>query len=57
LLLEAHGREIVIKSSVCESDKWFKKAGSQNVEDDERYGCPKSKETDENVETVPNLDH
>jgi hypothetical protein len=38
---------------VFEWHKWFKE-GHENVEDDERSGCPRSHKTDEYVEKVQN---
>jgi hypothetical protein len=56
VLSEAYGGEAMKTSSVSEWHKWFKE-GHENVESDERSGCPRSHRTNENVEKVWNLVH
>jgi hypothetical protein len=54
MLTEAYGADAMIKSSVFEWHKRFKK-GREDVKDDERTGCLKTHWTDENVEKVRKL--
>jgi transposase len=56
MLSEAYEEEVMKKSSVFQWHKRFKE-GRENVEDDERSGCPKSHRNDENVEKMRNLAH
>jgi hypothetical protein len=50
-LSEAYGGEAMKTSSVFERHKRFEE-GFENVENDERSGCPRSHRTNENVEKV-----
>jgi hypothetical protein len=56
VLYQAYGREALKKSSVFEWHEQFRE-GHENVEDDERSGCPRLHKTDEDVEKVQNLVH
>jgi hypothetical protein len=51
ILTEAYGADALKKSSVFEWHKRFKE-GQEDVKDDERTGCLKTHQTDENVEKV-----
>jgi hypothetical protein len=56
ILSEAYGGEAMKKPRVSERHKRFK-GSRENVEDDEKSGCPKSHRTDEKVEKVRTLVH
>jgi ribosomal protein S25 len=54
MLTEVYGADVMKKSSVFEWHKKFKE-GQEDVKDNERTGCPKTHQTDENVEKVQKL--
>jgi hypothetical protein len=56
MLTEAYGADAMKMLSVFEWHKRFKE-GQEDVKDDERTGCLKTQETDENVEKVRKLVH
>jgi hypothetical protein len=51
VLSNAYEGEAMKISSVVESYKWFRES-HENVDDDERGGCPRSQRTNKNVEKV-----
>jgi hypothetical protein len=56
VLSEAFGGEAMKKSSVFKWNKCFEE-GRENVEDDERSGCPRFHRTNKNAEKAQNLVH
>jgi hypothetical protein len=56
ILSKAYGEDAMKKSSILSGTKQFKE-GRENVEDDERHGCPRFQSSDEKAEKVQNLLH